>query len=281
MDYVLQTRLPLFAWTQIGPRARPRPGWDKATYHDHRAANLWQHQCRQLWEALENSSLSPLMHFPPDPFILPSPERSFIFLSSWNTLYSLQGTKRAGQETRGHALPRRVFFRRWVVLALRLTQDPTAQQGDQEEFQEQAVLGELDSLVEFLQAQGKPGLHFGESRIKHCLKLLCSLKRTDFRFWRNKQGTLCKDKAFPDLGGQVLQGWFEERPKERGNSGPTSGLELRCLQVTLKWWSKSCRWREWESKCGKMLTVQLGQNMQCRDFNFFFLFLKGFMFLFS
>lgn len=82
----------------------------------------------------------------------------------------------------------------------------------------------------FLVAQNVPGLHLGESRIKHDLKLLYSLKRTDSRFLKGQGGVPARTKASPGLGGQVPQKLaLRDTPNERSN------LEWRCLQGTLKW----------------------------------------------
>ena len=98
----------------------------------------------------------------------------------------------------------------------------------------------------FLQAQGASALHLAGRVIEQCLKLLYGLKRMDFRFLKGQGVLATSTKAFPGLGGQVLQKLvLRETPRDAkrcqgSNSCPTSDLELRHLQVTLKWWSKSC-----------------------------------------
>ena len=97
----------------------------------------------------------------------------------------------------------------------------------------------------FLQAQGAPALHLGERVIEQCLKLLYSLKRMDFMFLKGQGVLSTSTRPFPGLGGQVLQKLIlRETPRnanrcQGSNSCPISDLELRHLQVTLKWWSKS------------------------------------------
>lgn len=69
-----------------------------------------------------------------------------------------------------------------------------------------------------------------------------------------KRGLLARTKSPLGLGGQVPQKLVLRETKEGSDSGSNSDLELRCLQVTLKWCSKLCTLeRELESKCEGML----------------------------
>ena len=203
----------------------------------------WQNQCRRFWEAHENSPL--FDSCPTSSLHPPTTGKDASLLCPVRTLSALWRAQRARQEPRGDALPYGSLPRK-VVLELRLTQDPTAHQDDPEESQgaSEGQGGWQPSM--FLQAQGAPALHLAGRVIEQCLKLLYSLKRMDFRFLKGQGVLSTSTRPFPGLGGQVLQKLvLRETPRDAkrcqgSNSCPTSDLKLRHLQVTLKWWSKSC-----------------------------------------
>ena len=126
-------------------------------------------------------------------------------MSCQNPFCSLQGTETQARAKGADALPHGSLPRK-VVLELRLTQDPTAHQDDPEESQGAVEGGAgCDSLAMFLQAQGAPAPHLGETVIEQCLKHLYSLKRMDFRFLKGQGVLSTSTRPFPGLGGQVLQ----------------------------------------------------------------------------
>ena len=166
----------------IGPETGSRPGEDYTKHHYPRTAT----------QADNSGKLSrilplPLMHLPPGPLILPPQERRLPLC--------VLGTESQAKEPRGQlhfpmGLPE---VGGSSAQADPRPHCPSRRPGGVRIADGPGVGGGGGGGV-FLQAQSMPGLHFLEIRTELPRKLLCILKRMDFRFpwreWQSKRGKM-------------------------------------------------------------------------------------------
>lgn len=160
---------------------------------------------------------------------------------------SLQGRRIQGAAA---ALPWRVSPR---VAGSRAQAHPrsTAHQSHQEESGGQPVLGARQpGRVPTSTGHAWPALSRRAEEPPACLKLLYSLKGTGVCFLKEQEGSPPQDKAlpWPWRKGPAEAGSARHCPRQRSNRGPNNHLEMtaQVLSVHVE--------REWESKCGEMLT---------------------------
>ena len=198
MKYILQTRTPLSAWTHSGPRNMSRPGQARLSMAIAGQPHTRQCQHRQFLKALEKF-LPPFEAFPT---CSPHPPTTgkIIPISARSEPWMLPAGHRETSKSQGGTC---TFLRPLSGgRQFRTQADPRPH-----------------SPAMFLQTQGAPGLHFGESQTQHGLKLHYSLKRMDSRFLKGQER--------PPLQAKTLSCLWRLRPAEAGFDRDTKGKEQR------------------------------------------------------